>query len=83
MFGLSWADPIAALVIAAVALREGREALKGDSCCTPVAVLLAHPDAETDAGCGCSDSKDGDGGCNDGCCAPAAVDVADVRLGRS
>ncbi len=33
--GWSWADPVAALVIAAVALKEGREAWKGDSCCAP------------------------------------------------
>jgi hypothetical protein len=33
--GWSWADPTAALVIAAVALKEGREAWKGDSCCAP------------------------------------------------
>jgi divalent metal cation (Fe/Co/Zn/Cd) transporter len=33
LFGWSWADPIAALVIAAVAVREGREAWRGDSCC--------------------------------------------------
>ena len=32
-FGWSWADPVAALVIAAVAVREGREAWRGDSCC--------------------------------------------------
>lgn len=32
--GWAWADPIAALVIAAVAVKEGREAWKGDSCCT-------------------------------------------------
>jgi divalent metal cation (Fe/Co/Zn/Cd) transporter len=32
-FGWWWADPLAALVIAAVALREGREAWRGDSCC--------------------------------------------------
>lgn len=35
-----WADPIAALVIAALAVREGVEAWSGDSCSTPVAVLL-------------------------------------------
>ena len=35
LFGWSWADPIAGLVIAAVALKEGREAWKGDACCTP------------------------------------------------
>lgn len=33
LFGWSWADPIAALVIAAVALREGREAWRGEHCC--------------------------------------------------
>ncbi|MDF2712110.1 MAG: Co/Zn/Cd cation transporter-like protein [Nonomuraea muscovyensis] len=32
-FGWSWADPIAALVIAAVAVKEGREAWRGDGCC--------------------------------------------------
>lgn len=32
-FGWSWADPLAGLVIAAVAVREGREAWKGRSCC--------------------------------------------------
>jgi divalent metal cation (Fe/Co/Zn/Cd) transporter len=31
--GWSWADPIAGLVIAAVAIREGREAWRGDACC--------------------------------------------------
>ena len=31
--GWSWADPVAALVIAAVAVREGREAWRGDTCC--------------------------------------------------
>jgi divalent metal cation (Fe/Co/Zn/Cd) transporter len=33
VLGWSWADPIAALVIAAVAVREGREAWRGDHCC--------------------------------------------------
>lgn len=33
LFGWSWADPIAALVIAAVALKEGVDAWKGDTCC--------------------------------------------------
>ncbi len=32
-FGWSWADPVAGLVIAAVAVREGREAWKGRACC--------------------------------------------------
>ena len=33
--GWSWADPVAALIIAAVALKEGRDAWKGESCCAP------------------------------------------------
>ncbi|WBB96433.1 cation transporter [Solwaraspora sp. WMMA2059] len=33
LFGWWWADPAAALVIAAVAVREGREAWRGDTCC--------------------------------------------------
>jgi divalent metal cation (Fe/Co/Zn/Cd) transporter len=31
--GWSWADPLAGLVIAAVAVREGREAWRGKGCC--------------------------------------------------
>jgi divalent metal cation (Fe/Co/Zn/Cd) transporter len=62
--GWWWADPIAALVIAGVAVREGVEALRGDTCCTPVAVLLANPDT-LDDDCGCAD------GCADGCCSPS------------
>jgi divalent metal cation (Fe/Co/Zn/Cd) transporter len=33
LFGAWWADPAAALVIAAVAAREGVEAWRGDACC--------------------------------------------------
>jgi divalent metal cation (Fe/Co/Zn/Cd) transporter len=33
LFGWSWADPVVAIVIAAVAVKEGREAWKGDHCC--------------------------------------------------
>jgi divalent metal cation (Fe/Co/Zn/Cd) transporter len=35
LFGWSWADPLAGLVIAAVAAKEGRNAWLGDACCTP------------------------------------------------
>ena len=31
--GWWWADPIAALVIAGVAVREGRESWRGEECC--------------------------------------------------
>lgn len=53
--GWSWADPLAALVIAAVALKEGLEAWRGEACCAPVTVLLDE-DGE-----GCAD------GCGSGC----------------
>jgi divalent metal cation (Fe/Co/Zn/Cd) transporter len=33
LFGWTWADPLAALVIAVVALREGRAAWRGGHCC--------------------------------------------------
>lgn len=42
LLGWGWADPLAALVIAAVALREGRAALRGDTCCSPVGALLVE-----------------------------------------
>jgi divalent metal cation (Fe/Co/Zn/Cd) transporter len=39
LLGWWWADPVTALGIAAVALREGRDAWRGESCCTaPTAV---------------------------------------------
>jgi divalent metal cation (Fe/Co/Zn/Cd) transporter len=53
--GWGWADPIAGLVIAAVALREGIEASQGKGCCAPVAGGSAVE------GCSCS------GPCADGC----------------
>jgi divalent metal cation (Fe/Co/Zn/Cd) transporter len=53
LFGWSWADPVAALVIAAVAVKEGRDAWRGDACCAvpggtgPAAPTGCRP------GCGC------------------------------
>jgi divalent metal cation (Fe/Co/Zn/Cd) transporter len=39
LFGWSWADPLAALVIAAVAVKEGIGAWRGDMCCAvPVTI---------------------------------------------
>ena len=54
--GWGWADPIAGLVIAGVAVREGLEAWRGEGCCSPIA-------GAANASCGCSD-----GACTDGCC---------------
>lgn len=52
VLGWWWADPAAALVIAAVAVREGRESWRGESCgcCTPLAPV---DQAECADGCGC------------------------------
>ncbi|MEU8422721.1 cation transporter [Micromonospora sp. NPDC048835] len=55
LFGWWWADPAAALIIAAVAVKEGREAWRGDACCAPGAALR-------------SPAVDGDSGCTVGCC---------------
>ena len=33
LFGLWWLDPAAALVVAAVAVKEGRESWRGEGCC--------------------------------------------------
>ena len=42
IMGWSWADPIAGLIIAAVAVREGVEAWRGESCdCAPVGLAQA------------------------------------------
>ncbi|MYT81571.1 Predicted Co/Zn/Cd cation transporters [Streptomyces sp. MnatMP-M77] len=35
--GWTWADPVAALVIAGLAVKEGREAWRGRGCCAPTA----------------------------------------------
>jgi divalent metal cation (Fe/Co/Zn/Cd) transporter len=51
LVGWSWADPVAALIIAAVAVREGRAAWRGVSCCGLPALAL-EPASHTDA-CGC------------------------------
>ncbi|WP_167368184.1 cation transporter, partial [Streptomyces agglomeratus] len=50
--GWSWADPIAALVIAAIAVKEGRDAWQGKGCCAPTAAVAPSAGGEADA-CGC------------------------------
>jgi divalent metal cation (Fe/Co/Zn/Cd) transporter len=56
LFGLWWADPVTALLIAGVAVREGRKSWRGESCCTAPVVA---GDAE-------------DGCCDDDCCSPGS-----------
>ncbi|MEE1930776.1 cation transporter [Streptomyces sp. TRM 70351] len=51
LLGWAWADPVAALVIAAIAVREGRNAWQGRGCCAVPAAVPAPP-AGTGA-CGC------------------------------
>lgn len=53
--GWSWADPIVALVIAGVAVKEGRDAWRGDGCCAvPVSsVPASSAAAKVEDACGC------------------------------
>lgn len=48
LFGWTWADAVAALVIAVFALREGIEAWRGDACTVPVAALTGELEAHDD-----------------------------------
>ena len=50
LFGLWWADPATALLIAGVAVKEGREAWRGESCCT-APIPDGGPDACEDDCC--------------------------------
>jgi divalent metal cation (Fe/Co/Zn/Cd) transporter len=54
LLGWAWADPAAALVIAAVAVKEGRDTWRGDTCCPPP-VASAAPSGGCDDGCRCAD----------------------------
>lgn len=81
MFGWSWADPVVALVIAAVAVKEGREAWRGDGCCATPANAAA-PAKETSDGCcatpvtAAAPAKE----ISDGCCAtPATATTLDKK----
>jgi len=53
LLGLWWADPATALLIAGVAVREGRDAWRGDDgCCAPIGVAEA---CACEPGCACCD----------------------------
>jgi divalent metal cation (Fe/Co/Zn/Cd) transporter len=56
--GWSWVDPLVALVIAAVASREGLGAWRGDACCVPAARSKLDAASTAAEGCGC-------GGCSE------------------
>jgi divalent metal cation (Fe/Co/Zn/Cd) transporter len=55
-WGLSWADSVAALVIAGVAVREGVEAWRGEQCdhCAPVASAAGDPEQHCGGGPRCT-----------------------------
>jgi divalent metal cation (Fe/Co/Zn/Cd) transporter len=72
LFGWTWADPIAGLVIAGVAIREGIQAWYGDTRCAPAAVL--HRDIQAQDGPGCRPD------CADACCAPATTSAHERRF---
>lgn len=57
--GWSWADPIAGLVIAAVAVKEGTQAWRGEGCCAPAVTSSDAP------ACACGTTDDS---CTDDCC---------------
>lgn len=65
--GWAWADPIAGLVIAAVAAKEGLEAWRGEACTCGPAGLGDHADAD---GRGWAEDFTG------ACCTPADVPTA-------
>ncbi|MEU2513008.1 cation transporter [Streptomyces syringium] len=50
--GWSWADPVAALVIATTAIKEGRDAWQGKGCCAPTAAAVPAVGAGANS-CGC------------------------------
>ena len=70
--GWSWADPVAGLVIAGVAVKEGLEAWRGDSCCVPIPSGASSGVDEVACADGCAP------GCTAACCSatPAPKDCA-------
>lgn len=70
VLGWSWADPVAGLGIAALAVREGMLTWQGRGCCVPGAA--DHPAAAgtTAAEPGTGEGSGGDCGCAAGCAGP-------------
>ena len=69
--GWSWADPVAGLVIAAIAVKEGRQAWRGEGCC---ALGGGHSDRQ-DSAPSCHLAPVG-GGIADDCCGTTGVQGA-------
>jgi divalent metal cation (Fe/Co/Zn/Cd) transporter len=47
LFGWTWADPVAGLVVVVFAIREGLEAWRGDACKQPVSALTGERQVDT------------------------------------
>ncbi|WBO62899.1 cation transporter [Streptomyces camelliae] len=58
VFGWSWADPLAALVIATVAVKEGRDAWRGQGCCATPSAAVPDPGRREADACGCAPGCD-------------------------
>ena len=54
-FGLWWLDPIAALVVAGIAVKQGLESWRGEGCCTVCAcgvpIFVSHLESVVPSGC--------------------------------
>ena len=62
LWGWWWLDPVVGLGVAALAVREGREAWRGENCCAPVGFV-------TEESCSCGPD------CTDDCCVAGAAKV--------
>lgn len=56
VLGWSWADPVAGLIIAAVAVKEGRDAWRGEGCCGPATTVGTVGQADS-SGCRASGTR--------------------------
>ena len=70
--GWWWADPGAGMVIAAIAVREGISAWRGDVCCTVPSATVPSAAASTEPA-----------SCCEGCSGAVSVGLADDDLGRA
>jgi divalent metal cation (Fe/Co/Zn/Cd) transporter len=61
LLGWWWTDPVVALFIAVLAIKEGREAWHGDTCCNPVAAISA--------------TRGSGSACDDACCRTTGRDA--------
>jgi divalent metal cation (Fe/Co/Zn/Cd) transporter len=53
LLGWTWADPVAALVIAGIAVKEGVDAWRGDGCCATSTARVGQPQDGGAGSCSC------------------------------